>query len=402
MTPALYFRRLDYVLIGAVMAIATLGWLTVDSATRADIPDDPGYYGFRHGLNLVLGALAGVVLSAVDPRRYRALLWPIYGVTISLLVVVLGLAAARGSTRWISIGSFNLQPSEIGKLAVIVCLAAFLGDRAREHAGSWSTLGLAILFVAPPAVLVFIEPDLGTSIVYAAITVTILFIAGARLVQLAALGGVAALALMLVFVALPRAGVQVLEGYQMARLTSFLNPTEDLGDAAYQVNQSKIAIGSGALVGKGVAGATQTTDNFLPEHHTDFIFAVVGEQRGFVGAALLLGLYVLVIWRAARSITLAASLFESLIAAGIAGMFLTQIFVNIGMTIGIMPTTGIPLPFMTYGGSNTLVNIAAVGLLCAVQIRGGVPVPPPLASHDVVVNARRRFGEVSPPPLVRR
>jgi rod shape determining protein RodA len=196
--------------------------------------------------------------------------------------------------------------------------------------------------------------------------------------------------------------VHLLEAYQMERLTAFLNPTEDLGDAAYQVNQSKIAIGSGELFGKGVEGATQTTDNFLPEHHTDFIFAVVGEQRGFVGAAVLLSLYVLVIWRAARAITLAASLYESLIAAGIVGMFLTQIFVNIGMTVGIMPTTGIPLPFMTYGGSNTVVNLAAVGVLCAVRIRGGVPVPPPLASHDVVVSARRRFSESSPRPLARR
>jgi rod shape determining protein RodA len=197
--------------------------------------------------------------------------------------------------------------------------------------------------------------------------------------------------------------VQVLEEYQMARLTAFLEPGNDLGSAAYQVNQSKIAIGSGNLTGKGVEGATQTADNFLPEHHTDFIFAVVGEQRGFVGTAVLLGLYVVVVWRAARSVTLAASLYESLIAAGIAGMFLTQIFVNIGMTIGIMPTTGIPLPFMTYGGSNTIVNLAAVGLLCAIQLRGAVPLPPPLASHEVVVSARRRLGSATPPaPLVRR
>ena len=402
MTTSLYLRRLDYVLVAAVAAIVALGWLTVDSATRADIADDPGYYAFRHGLYIALGVLAAVVLSALDPQLFRRFLWPIYGVTIALLVVVLGLAAARGSSRWITIGFFNLQPSEVGKLALAVCLAAFVSDRVREHPGSWRTLGLALAFVAPPALLVFVEPDLGTSIVYAAITVTILFIAGTRMVQFAALGVAAAVVLTVVFVALPRVGVQVLEGYQMARLTAFVNPSEDLGDAAYQVNQSKIAIGSGALVGKGVQGATQTTDNFLPEHHTDFIFAVVGEQRGFVGAAFLLSLYVLVIWRAARTITLAASLYESLIAAGIAGMFLTQVFVNIGMTIGIMPTTGIPLPFMTYGGSNTVVNLAAVGILCAIQIRGGVPLPPPLASHDVVVNARRRFGEAAPPPLARR
>ena len=367
MTTSLYLRRLDYVLVAAVAAIVALGWLTVDSATRADIADDPGYYAFRHGLYIALGVLAAVVLSALDPQLFRRFLWPIYGVTIALLVVVLGLAAARGSSRWITIGFFNLQPSEVGKLALAVCLAAFVSDRVREHPGSWRTLGLALAFVAPPALLVFVEPDLGTSIVYAAITVTILFIAGTRMVQFAALGVAAAVVLTVVFVALPRVGVQVLEGYQMARLTAFVNPSEDLGDAAYQVNQSKIAIGSGALVGKGVQGATQTTDNFLPEHHTDFIFAVVGEQRGFVGAAFLLSLYVLVIWRAARTITLAASLYESLIAAGIAGMFLTQVFVNIGMTVGIMPITGVPAPLLSYGGSSMLATLMAIGLLQSIS-----------------------------------
>ena len=397
MTARLYVRRLDYVLLAAVGAILAIGWLTVESATRADIADDPDYYAFRHALNIGLGVVAAAVLSTIDPRLYRRLVWPIYAGTCALLIVVLGLSAARGSSRWISLGSFNLQPSEVGKLAVIVCLSAFVAERMREHPGSWRALVAALGFMAPPTLLVFVEPDLGTSIVYGAITLSILFIAGARAVQMGAILLAVAVLAAAVFVVLPKAGVQVLEDYQMDRLTAFMNPDDDPSSAAYQVNQSKIAIGSGGLPGKGVEGATQTADNFLPEHHTDFIFAVVGEQRGFIGAALLLGLYVVVVWRAIRSITLAASLYEGLIAAGIAGMFLTQLFVNIGMTVGIMPTTGVPLPFMTYGGSNTIVNIAAVGVLCAVQIRGGVPLPPPLASHDVVVNARRRLGATAPP-----
>jgi cell division protein FtsW (lipid II flippase) len=161
------------------------------------VPDDPGYFSFRHGLNLALGAMAALVLSAIDPRLYRRLLWPIYGATMALLIIVLGVSAARGSSRWISIGWFNLQPSEIGKLTLAVCLAAFLADRVREHPGSWRALGLGLGFMAPPAVLVFVEPDLGTSIVYGAITLTILFIAGARLVQFAALGAALAGVLLL-------------------------------------------------------------------------------------------------------------------------------------------------------------------------------------------------------------
>jgi rod shape determining protein RodA len=402
-TSRLFLRRLDYVLLAAVAGIATIGWITVASATRGDIPSSPDYYATRQAAYLVVGALVALGLSLVEPKLFRRLLVPIYGVTVALLLVVLLISSsdARGSSRWIPLPFFNLQPSEIGKLAIIVCLAAVVAEGVRERPGSWLVLARAVALVAPVTLLVFVQPDLGTSIVYGAVTLTILFVAGARLVQFASIAAALGTLVGLVMVVLPALGVHVLAEYQRDRLTTFMNPSQDVASSGYQVWQSLIAVGSGGLTGKGTSEATQSAKGFLPEDYTDFVFAVVAEQRGFVGVALVLGLYVLVVWRAIRSITLAATLFEALVAAGIVGMFLTQIFVNIGMTIGIMPTTGIPLPFMTYGGSNTITNLAAVGILCAIQIRGGVPLPPPLAAHDVVVNAPRGVRQ-QPAPLARR
>ena len=403
MTPGLFLRRLDYVLIGAVAALCAIGWLTIETATRGDIPGDPDYFTVRHSVYLGLGVAAGLVLMLLDPKLLRRVTWPIYGVTLALLVVVLVISSssARGSSRWIPLPFFQLQPSELGKLALTVCLAAFVAERLRDGAGSWRLFGSALALIAPAILLVYVEPDLGTSIVYGAVTLTILFVAGARLTQLGLLAVLGVVGALLVFNVLPAAGVHVVKEYQVARLTAFLHPSDDPQSLGWQVQQSKIAIGSGGLAGKGAGGATQTRKGFLPEHHTDFVFAVIGEQRGFLGVAVVLLLFLLVVWRSLRAMTLAATMYESLIAAGLAGMFLTQVFVNIGMTIGIMPTTGIPLPFITYGGSNTVINVAAVGLLCAIQIRGGVPAAPPLAAHDVVLNSARRLRQ-APPPLARR
>jgi len=393
-TLGLVLRRLDYSLLLAVFGIIAVGFATIESATRADIQGDPDYYTTRHLVYLIAGAVLGLVAALVDPKVYRRLIWPIYGVTLAGMIVVLGFSAARGSTRWIQLGEFNLQPSEIGKIALIVVLAAIVGRRSRERPGAWSTIFIAALVTAPLFALVFVQPDLGTSVVYVAIALTILFVGGMRLTQFVTLAIVAVGIGFLVLSVLPAAGVEVLRDYQVARVTGFLDSDSD---SAYQTTQSKIAIGSGGLLGKGAQGATQTSGDFLPEHHTDFVFAVVGEQRGFVGAALVLALYIVIIWRAIRTITLAGTVFESLLAAGLAGMLLTQVFVNVAMVTGLAPTTGIPLPFMTYGGSNTLTNLIVVGLLCAVQIRGGVPAPPPtVPAHEVIVNTPLALREQDP------
>jgi rod shape determining protein RodA len=217
-----------------------------------------------------------------------------------------------------------------------------------------------------PAMLVIAQPDLGSGLVYLAVLGAILFIAGTPWTHFAALGALAAAAIAVVLIAAPAAGVEVLKPYQQDRLTAFLNPGENQGKEAYQINQSLTAIGSGGKTGRGDE-ATQTKLDFLPEHHTDFVFSVVGEEFGFVGAALVLSLFALLIWRALRTLTIAKNFYGALVAGGITAMLMFQVFVNVGMTIGIMPITGIPLPLVSYGGSSVITTLMAIGLLQSIH-----------------------------------
>jgi rod shape determining protein RodA len=276
--------------------------------------------------------------------------------------------ATRGSKRWIEIGPFQFQPSEFGKLLFVLALAGFLADRARrlhEPRVVLQALGLAAI----PIALVFKQPDLGTALVFGAALIACLFVAGIRWTHLGLLVGVVALLASSVVWFLPSVGVEVLEPYQAARL-NFTNLEEDPGGTAYNQTQSITAVGSGGLDGRGVQGATQTRLDYLPEHHTDFVFAALAEQRGFFGAALLLGLYLLIVWRGLRVITISRDAFCAIVAGGIVIGFLFQVFVNVGMTMGIAPVTGIPLPFVTVGGSSMVMNLVAVGVLQAIHARG--------------------------------
>jgi rod shape determining protein RodA len=367
MTFAPLLRRVDWLLVAAVLLLLYIGERAVQVATVNDIAGDPGYFDRRHIVYIIAGLALGAVAAFVDPRVYRRLFWPIYGSTIGLLVIVLGFSAARGSQRWIQLPFFTLQPSELGKATMIVCLSLIVADCVRRGITGWRLVIRASLLMLPPFALVFIQPDLGTSIVYVAITVTILVVAGLSGRILAIIGGVGVLIVVLVLGILPTVGVPLLRPYQTERITAFLDP-QGGSPAAYQADQSKIAIGSGGLVGRG-QGASQTAGNFLPEHHTDFVFAVVGENRGFVGSAVVLLLYLLVLWRIGRIIPRARNLEEAFIAAGAFGLIILQVAINVGMNLGIAPTTGIPLPFMTYGGSNTVTNLTIVGLAVAVGIR---------------------------------
>ena len=246
--------------------------------------------------------------------------------------------------------------------ALVLSLSAFIVDRMRRMGGRDTTARIMLLGLLP-TMMVMAQPDLGTSLVYVVGTLALLFVAGAPWRHFAALGVLGAVAIALTLVVLPRAGVEVLQDYQKDRLTSFLHPSDVAGGEGYQQQQSKIAIGSGEKTGRGVDDATQTGLDFLPEHHTDFIFAVVGETYGFAGAALVLSLYALLMWRGLHILTQAKNLFGALIAGGITLMLLFQIFVNVGMTVGIMPITGIPAPLLSYGGSSMLVTFMALGLL---------------------------------------
>ena len=354
--------RLDPLLVLAAIGLVVCSVIAIKGATADDVAGSPNYYVYRQiafgGIGLVLMYLC----SRVDYSRLRELKYVLYGFMIASIIVVYGLgAASKGSKRWIETPFFNIQPSELGKILLVVSLSAFLVDRMRRPGRE--TTARVMLMTLFPAMLVMAQPDLGSALVYIAGGMGLLFVAGTPWRQFAFLGALGTAAIVLTLVALPAVGVNVLKPYQKDRLTSFLHPSDVAGKEGYQQKQSIIAIGSGEKTGRGVEHATQTSLNFLPEHHTDFIFAVVGETYGFAGAALVLSLYALLMWRGLHILTQAKNLFGALIAGGITLMLLFQVFVNVGMTVGIMPITGIPAPLLSYGGSSMLVTFMALGLL---------------------------------------
>ncbi|MEI6792052.1 MAG: rod shape-determining protein RodA [Actinomycetes bacterium] len=359
----------DLVLLLAVAGLALCSVLTIAAATANDIPGSPSYFVIRQIIYFVVGSAIAVALWRSDYSRLREIRYFLYGLLIaSIMAVIVFGSVARGSRRALDLPFFSFQASELGKILLIVSLAAFTIDMTRRMADGRTTVRLLLIGFAPAA-LVMLQPDLGSALVFVAITLAVLFIAGVPWQHFAAFGALALAAVVLSLAVLPSVGINVLHSYQTNRLTAFLHPSETSGSAGYQQNQSRIAIGSGEKTGRG-AGATQTKYNFLPEHHTDFIFAVVGERWGFAGAALVLSLYALVIWRALRILTMAKNRYGALLAGGIVVMLMFQVFVNVGMTVGIMPITGIPLPLMSYGGSSLIATMIAFGLLQSIYAQG--------------------------------
>jgi rod shape determining protein RodA len=364
----------DPLLLLAVLGLLACSLIVLGNATRGDIPGSPDYYLVRQAVYAGVGLVLMVVFARIDYSRLRELKYGLYGATIALILLVLAVgSAARGSTRALSLPFFSFQPAELGKLLLILALSAFMVDRVRRLRDRDTTARVMLLALVP-AMLVMLEPDLGSGFVYAAIAAAVLFVAGTSWRHFVALAAIAAAGVTLTLVAAPAAGIQVLKPYQEQRLTGFLNPSSDPRNQTYQINQSRIAIGSGQKTGRGAAHATQTRLNFLPEHHTDFIFAVVGEEFGFLGAAVVLSLYAMLIWRTLRILTLAKNLYGALIAGGIVAMLMFQVFVNVGMTIGIMPITGVPLPLMSYGGSAVIVTLMAIGILQSIHVQAGMAV----------------------------
>ena len=355
-----------------VMAIAVAGICACSLVTLATVKVDgypEGFFMQRQAVFFAVGAVIALVLSRVDYSRLRELRWGIFALMIASLLAVMAFGdIARGSRRAIQLPLFSFQASELGKVLIVVVLSAFIVDRSRRL-GDRDTTARTMLLALVPAALVMLQPDLGSALVYIAIVMTVLFVAGIPGRHFAGLGLLGALAVVFVLVAAPAAGVEVLHDYQKERLTAFLNPTGDPDDAGYQQNQSRIAIGSGEKIGRGEK-ATQTRDNFLPENHTDFAFASLGERYGFVGAAILLSFYALLIWRTLRALTVSKNLFGAVVAGGILAMLLFQVFVNVGMNVGIMPITGIPLPLMSYGGSSVITTFVAIGLLLSIHAQG--------------------------------
>lgn len=365
-----YLANVDWILLAAAIGLIAFGLAMIYSATHGD-PNvsTPTQYVWSQGVGLVLGSVVLVALSLIDFTWFARVGKYLYWVNIGLLALTLVIGAERmGARRWIALPFLDVQTSEIGKVLLILALAAFLAEGV-ELRGSMRFVLKAVIYVAFPAALIFLQPDLGTALVYVAIFVSMLLVWGVRWRHLALLAGTGLAVITLVVQVLPRTfGVEVLKPYQLQRLTVFLNPGEDTSDAAYQLTQSKIAVASGMFSGKGFMEGTQTHLNFLPAHHTDFIFAVIAEELGFVGALFLLALFLVVIWRAFRIAAASKSLHGTLIAAGVVGVLVFQVFVNIGMTLGIMPITGIPLPFVSFGSNSLMVFLIFVGLLQSVHV----------------------------------
>ena len=360
--------HMDLPLALAAIALAGFSVFTLGQATLHDVPGSPHYYVNRQIIYGVLGVIGMLLLCRVDYSRFRELRVGIYSFLCAsiALVFVFGFAA-RGSRRAFDFPFFSFQPSELGKLLLVLALAGFVIDGARRGSEKQRTVRYLCLGLAPAA-LVFLQPDLGTSLVFVVATLAVMYFGGVRWTHFAVIGSALVALIAVVLVAAPAAGVPVLKGYQEQRLTSFLHPNEDTRGAGYQQHQGVTAIGSGEKTGRGDR-ATQTRLDFVPERSTDFIFAVIGERYGFVGAAFVLSLYALLFWRALRIVTLSKNSYGVLVAGGIAVSLLFQVFVNVGMNLGIMPITGIPLPLMSYGGSSVLATFLAVGVLQSINIQ---------------------------------
>jgi rod shape determining protein RodA len=359
------FVRIDVLLLLAVLGLTACSLYTIGEATQDDVAGSPHFFLYRQIAFAAIGLCLMLVISRLDYTRLREWKLQIYGVLIAGIMLVFALGSVtKGTRRAIELGFFELQFSELGKILLILALAAVIVDRVRQI-GDRQTTATVMLLALIPAFLV-ISQDLGSGMVYISIALVILFVAGTPWTHFAALGALAATAAAIALIGAPALGVEVLQPYQQDRLTAFLNPSDNPADQGYQQIQSQVAIGAGGKTGRGDQ-ATQTKLDFLPEHHTDFIFSVVGEEFGFMGAALVLSLFALLIWRALRILTMSKDLFGTLIAAGVLAMLMHQIFINVGMTIGIMPITGITLPLMSYGGSSVIATFIALGLLQSVH-----------------------------------
>jgi rod shape determining protein RodA len=358
-------RHFDWLLVGAALAITALGLLMIYSTTHQRIHGDPYYFVKRQALFAAIGFVVMVVVLCIDYRRMRDYAMVFYGVTVFLLLAVLAPVGSniKGHQAWFQLpGGFTLQPSELAKFGIIVAVAGYC-NHYRGEIDAWR-LTTIVALVSVPIGLVLLQPDLGTVMVFAAIVIAVLAVAGVTGKQLIVLG---LLALTGVYAVV---GLGLLKQYQIDRFTSFVGSESNTSQTtSYNQKQSEQAIANGRATGEGVLNGSQTQGGFVPEQQTDFIFTAVGEELGFVGSAVLLALFAIVMWRTWRTARLARDFFGVLVCIGVLAMLGFQMFENMGMTMGIMPVTGIPLPFMSYGGSSLITTLACVGLVANVSMR---------------------------------
>ncbi len=362
--------RLDWLLVLATAAILVIGTLLVWSSTAANDALTHGHetaYLRRHLANVAIGLALAAAVLVTDHRWVRILAPLVYAGSVAglLLVLVMG-STINGSRSWIVVGGLSLQPAEFAKLAVVVGMALLVAERlegsGRRHVGTVEVV-LMLAIAGIPAALILLQPDLGTMLVLSATVFGVLAVSGAPRRWLAAVAGSALLGATLVV------SLGVLKTYQVNRFMAFTDPGLDPRGAGYNTTQARIAIGNGGLFGQGLFGGSQTRSGFVPEQHTDFVFTVAGEELGLIGAGVLIALFAVLLWRALVIATRAEDMFGRVAAAGIACWLGFQTFQNIGMCLGIMPVTGVPLPLVSYGGSSMFASLVAVGLLLNIQRR---------------------------------
>lgn len=365
-------RRPDRVLLTAAASLSIIGLTLVWSTTRVRLEaagDQGEYFVLRQGLFVVLGMLAAVLVGRADRRLLRSVAWPTYALSLVLLVAVLSPLGTEinGTRAWLVLpGGFTLQPAELAKISVILLAAGWLSDRAGTHSADDPPDGRSVIAVlgayGAVAALLLLQPDLGSALVLAAAVLVMLWVSGVRWTW------VAALLLAGVLAAAGAYATGLLDDYQVARFAAFLDPAGDPLGVGYNVSQALIATGSGGLLGQGLFHGGQTQGAFVPYQFTDFIFSAAGEELGLIGAATVVGLVLVVLLRGVQASAEATDLYDRVMAAGVVAWLGTQAFENIGMNLGLLPVTGVPLPFVSYGGSSTLAAWVGIGLLVHVGL----------------------------------
>lgn len=369
--PRRYWRNLDWPLILAVLALTAIGLVVIYSASYSQLIAaslSPWHYVRTQLIAFGMGLIVAIIIILIDYRAWARWSKLIYTATMVLLggVLILG-QTIFGSQRWVRLGPLNLQPSELAKIAIVLALAKFF--EKEENAQSLQGVAKAFLLVLLPMALILKQPDLGTAAIFIGLFFTMWYVGNGRTKHIVIAGLVLILATVVVVVVSLQGWISIIKPYQLTRILVFMDPYSDPSGAGWNIIQSIIAIGSGGFFGKGFLNGTQSSLHFLPANHTDFVFSVIAEEFGFLGSVVVLALFVVVIWRGLRIAAVAKDTYGTLLATGATGIFFFHLIINIGMTLGFMPVTGLPLPFITAGGSIMLTSLIAVAIILNVGLR---------------------------------
>ena len=356
------FKHVDFTLIFLVTGLCILGLLVIYSTTHQEnINEGVMQITRRQLIHILTGFFFCLLVTIIDYHDIVKIAIPLFSLSLIMLVYVIFFGKnVGGSRRWIQLAGFEFQPAEFAKITLIIFLADFL-NKQKEEIPNFLYFSLPFFFTGILMLLIYKQPDLGTAIVFFAITLLMIFIAGISWKYI--------IAVFIILVSLFPIGWSFLKDYQKSRLLLFLNPEMDPLGAGYNIIQSKVAIGSGGLFGQGLFSGIQSQLKFLPAQHTDFVFAVIGEELGFMGALLLISLFILVLWKGIRIAQEAPDILGTLIATGVTSFMFIHILINVGMSMGLMPATGLPLPFISHGGTFMITNFIGIGLLLNIHLR---------------------------------